>query len=96
MNDAATELWQLAPTLAELRKLPTNGKDRLLLAKLARMSRYEGSVLNKHNLILNGDPYGVAHGFPDAEKQGVKEPIPDRRRETRERTLVSKAQLTLN
>jgi len=73
MNDPAQELWQVASTLAELRKLPVDQKDRLFLAKLARMSRHDGSVLNKHNLMLPGDPYGLAHGYPDGEKQGVKE-----------------------
>ncbi|MBB5327804.1 toll/interleukin-1 receptor domain-containing protein [Tunturiibacter gelidoferens] len=73
MNDPVQELWQVAPTLAELRKLPAEQKDRLFLAKLARMSRHDGSVLNKGNLMLGGDPYGFAHGFPDGEKQLVKE-----------------------
>jgi hypothetical protein len=73
MNDPANDLWQIAPTLAELRKLPAEQKDRLFLSKLARMSRHDSSVLNKYNLMLPGDFYGLAHGFPDAEKQGVKE-----------------------
>jgi len=73
MNDATTELWQIAPTLAELRKLPAAQKDRLFLAKFARMSRHDINVLNKHNLMLPGDPYGLANGFPENEKQGVKE-----------------------
>jgi hypothetical protein len=73
MNDPAQELWQVAPTLAELRKLHSDQKDRLFLAKLGRMSRHDGSVLNKHNLMLPGDPYGLANGYPDGEKQGVKE-----------------------
>lgn len=73
MNEPAQELWQVAPTLAELRKLPADQKDRLFLAKLARMSRHDINVLSKHNLMLPGDPYGLANGFPDGEKQGVKE-----------------------
>jgi hypothetical protein len=73
MNEPVQELWQIAPTLADLRKLPAEQKDRLFLAKLARMSRHNDSVLNKYNLMLPGDPYGLAHGFPDGEKQGVKE-----------------------
>jgi TIR domain len=73
MNDPVQELWQVAPTLVELRKLPAAQKDRPFLAKLARMSRHDGSVLNKGNLMLNGDPYGFAKGFPDGEIQGVKE-----------------------
>jgi hypothetical protein len=73
MNDHAQELWQVAPTLAELRKLPAEQKDRLFLAKLARMSLHDGSVLNKGNLMLAGDPYGLAQGYPDGEKQEVKE-----------------------
>jgi hypothetical protein len=73
MNDPVTDLFQIAPTLAELRKLPADQKDRVLLSKLARMSRHNTSVLNEHNLMLPGDPYGLAQGFPDAEKHGVKE-----------------------
>jgi TIR domain len=37
------------------------------------MSRHDPNVLNKGNLMLNGDPYGLARGFPDADKQGAKE-----------------------
>jgi hypothetical protein len=54
-------------------KIARRAKDRLFLAKLARMSRHDGSVLKKHNLMLPGDPYGLANGFPDGEKQGITE-----------------------
>ncbi len=73
MNDPAPELWQIAPTLAELRKLPAQHKDKLFLAKLARMSSHDASVLNKYNLMLPGDPYALVNGFPDGEKQAIKE-----------------------
>ena len=48
------ELHKLAPTLTDLRKLPPEQKDRLLLAQLAKMSRHNESILNKHNLTLFG------------------------------------------
>ncbi len=73
MSEKSPELWQIAPTLAELRKVPAPQKDRLLLAKLARLDRNDGSVLNKQNLMLPGDLYGFAHGFPEIERQGVRE-----------------------
>jgi len=73
MNDPVTELSQVAPTLAELRKLPAEQKDRLLLAKLARLSRHDGSVLKKSNLMLPKDPYALAQGYQDGEKREVIE-----------------------
>jgi TIR domain len=73
MNDPANELSRIAPTLELLRKLPPEEKSRLFLARLEKMGRHDTNVLNKYNLMLPGDPYMLAHGYSDAEKQGVKE-----------------------
>jgi TIR domain len=72
MNDPANTLSEIAPTLADLKKLPMGQKMRLLLARLKKIGRDESS-LNKHNLSLQGDPYGLAYGYPDEEKKAVKE-----------------------
>src|SRR6267154_5710385 len=63
---------EVAPTLTELKKLPTEQKCRLLLARLAKIGQHD-SALNKHNLMMPGDPYALAHGYPDAEKMPVRE-----------------------
>jgi len=65
-------LSEVAPTLADLKKLPTEQKCRLLLARLAEIGQHP-SALNKHNLMMHGDPYALAYGYPDAEKMQVKE-----------------------
>jgi len=67
------DLHKLAPTLADLRKLPPDQKDRLLLAQLAKMSRHNESILNKHNLTLSGDPYGMARFYSESERREVVE-----------------------
>lgn len=48
-------------------------KCRLLLARLAKIAQHDSNVLNKHNLMLGDDPYGLARGFPDAENRDVRE-----------------------
>jgi hypothetical protein len=58
MNQPVQELSQAAQTLADLKNLPADQKDRLFLAKLAKMSRHDSNVLNKRNLALPNDPYG--------------------------------------
>jgi hypothetical protein len=63
MNDLANALSEVAPTLELLRKLSIDQKCRLLLARLEKLGRHDSSVLNKHNLMLAGDPYGLAHGY---------------------------------
>jgi hypothetical protein len=65
-------LCGVAPTLADLKKLPIEQKSRLLLARLAKIGQHD-SALNKHNLMMPGDPYGLADGYPDAEKVPVRE-----------------------
>ncbi len=67
------DLQKVAPTLADLRKLPPEQKDRLLLAQLAKMSRHNESILNKHNLTLSGDPYGMARLYSESERREVVE-----------------------
>ena len=67
------ELHKLAPTLADLRKLPPEQKDRLLLTQLTKMSRHNVSVLNKHNLTLSGDPYGMARSDSESERREIVE-----------------------
>lgn len=65
-------LSEVAGTLAVLKKLPMEQKCRLLLARLAKIGQSD-SALNKHNLMLVGDPYGLASGYPDEEKMAVRE-----------------------
>jgi TIR domain len=65
-------LSEVAPTLADLKKLPMELKCRLLLARLTEIGQHP-SALNKHNLMMHGDPYALAHGYPDIEKMPVKE-----------------------
>jgi hypothetical protein len=67
------ELHKLAPTLVDLRKLAPEQKDRLLLAQLAKTSRHNESMLNKHNLTLSGDPYGMARLYSETERREVVE-----------------------
>jgi TIR domain len=73
MIDATESLSEVAPTLVQLKKLPLEQKCRLLLARLAKISRHDSSALNKHNLMLPGDPYGLAYGYPETETAAVKE-----------------------
>jgi len=72
MNDPSNALSEIAPTLLDLKKLPLDQKMRLLLARLKKIGRNESS-LNKHNLSLPGDPYGLVYGYPDEEKKAVME-----------------------
>jgi hypothetical protein len=65
-------LFEVAPTLADLKKLPMEGKRCLLLARLAEIGQHP-NALNKHNLMMPGDPYALACGYPDAEKMPVRE-----------------------
>lgn len=65
-------LSNVAPTLTDLKKLPRDQKCRLLLARLAEIGHHD-SALNKHNLMMPGDPYALAYGYPDAEKTPVRE-----------------------
>ena len=73
MKDPANALAEVAPTLELLRKLPMDQKCRLLLARLEKLGRHNSGALNKQNLMLAGDPYGLASGYPDAEKTPVRE-----------------------
>jgi hypothetical protein len=73
MTEPPQELHQAAPTLAELRKLPAEVKDRLFLAKLARMSRNDANALHKGNITSFGDPYQMAKGYPPQEQREVIE-----------------------
>lgn len=72
MKPTPNTLSEVAPTLAYLKKLPMEQKCRLLLARLAEIGQHD-SALNKHNLMMPGDPYALAHGYPDAEKMNVRE-----------------------
>jgi hypothetical protein len=65
-------LSDVAPTLADLKRIPLEQKCRLLLARLARIGQND-SALNKHNLMMRGDPFALAHGYSEAEKTAVRE-----------------------
>jgi hypothetical protein len=64
---------EVAPTLTDLKKLPMEQKCRLLLARLAKIGEHDMNALNKHNLMMPGDPYALAYGYSDAEKMPVRE-----------------------
>jgi hypothetical protein len=64
----------VARTLAGLKALPISDQARLLLKRLIYIEpqvRSSGGF-NKHNLLLPGDPWGLATGFPDSENEGVR------------------------
>ena len=71
-NDPANALSEIAPTLADLKRLSTELKMWLLLARLKKLGRDE-LALNKHNLNLANDPYGLTLGYPEEERRAVKE-----------------------
>src|SRR5438132_43813 len=72
MEPNADTLSEVAPTLADLKNLSVDQKCRLLLARLANIGRND-SALNKNNLMLSGDPFGLSHGYADVEKTPVRE-----------------------
>lgn len=72
MNDPMKALVEVAPTLAELKRLPMERKCRLLLARLEFIGRAAGA-LNKHNLMMVRDPYGLSVGYLEAERDSVRE-----------------------
>ena len=63
----------VAKTLAEIKALPTAEQDVLLLRRLLHVYPQVRSTggLHKGNLLLNGDPYGLAMGLPDTEKAPI-------------------------
>jgi len=73
MKSTPNAMFEVAPTLGELRKLPIEQKCRLLLAQLAKIGQHNLNALSKHNLMLPGDPYALASGYPDPEKGPVRE-----------------------
>ena len=72
MKVTRNTLSEVAPTLADLKKLQMEQKCRFLLARLAQIGQHD-SALNKHNLMMPSDPYGLADGYPDTEKKAVRE-----------------------
>jgi hypothetical protein len=73
MTEPANALSEAAPTLELLKKLPIDLKSRFLLARFEKLWRHDSSALNKHNLMMVGDPWGLAYGYPDEEKEAVRE-----------------------
>jgi hypothetical protein len=73
MTDPANALSEAAPSLEQLKKLPVDLKCHFLLARLEKLGQHDSSALNKHNLMMVGDPWGLAHGYPDEEKNPVRE-----------------------
>ena len=65
-------LSDIAPSLADLKRLQIEQKCRFLLARLATIGEHD-SALNKHNLMMPGDPYALAYGYSNAEKTPVRE-----------------------
>jgi len=50
-------IFDAAPTLEALKKLPIETKSQVLLARLSKIGAHDTSALNKHNLMMVGDPY---------------------------------------
>jgi hypothetical protein len=73
MTDPANALSEAAPSLELLKKLPVDLKCRFLLARLEKIGRSDSSALSKHNLMMIGDPWQLAYGYPDDEKTAVRE-----------------------
>jgi hypothetical protein len=61
-------------TLAELKALPVSDQAMLLLRTLIQVEPHVHSVggFNKNNILLPGDPSGIARGFPDSENEAVR------------------------
>jgi hypothetical protein len=57
----------------DLKNLSSDAKDRLFLAKLAWISRTDSNALNKRNLTLPNEPYGLAPGYAPQERSQVIE-----------------------
>lgn len=66
-------IFDRASKLEDLKKLPVETKSRLLLARLARIGATDGNALNKHNLMLSGDPYQLAYGYSANERDAVRQ-----------------------
>ena len=63
----------VAPTLADLKRLPLEHQSSLLLARLIEIyPQTKGAGgLNKHNLIMEGHPHGLGFGYGEAESSEV-------------------------
>lgn len=72
MKITRNTLSEVAPTLTDVKKLPMEQKCRLFLARLAEIGQ-NPNALNKHNLMMPADPYGLAYGYPDTEKVPVRQ-----------------------
>jgi serine/threonine protein kinase len=68
-----TVIFDRAPTLEDLKKLPPETKSRLLLARLARIGATDRDALNKLNLMLPDDPYQLAYGYGANENDAVRQ-----------------------
>jgi len=66
---------EVAPTLADLKKLTLEVQSRLLLAQLDAIYPQERGAggLNKHNLLMQGDPSGLARGYSEPENSGIRQ-----------------------
>jgi hypothetical protein len=73
MKVTPNTLSDVAPRLADLKKLPLEQKCHFFLARLANIGQQSMNALNKHNLMMSGDPYALAYGYPEAEKNLVNQ-----------------------
>ena len=67
-------ITEVAPTLADLKKLSLEQQSLLLLARFETIwpqTRSAGG-LNKHNLLMQGDPYGLGAGYDSGENLAVR------------------------
>ncbi len=66
-------IFDAAPTLEALKKLPIETKSWVLLARLFKIGAHDTSALNKHNLMMVGDPYQLAYGYGPGENHAVRQ-----------------------
>jgi hypothetical protein len=73
MDNYLEALFEAAPTLEALKRLPIELKMRLLLARLKEIGRSSESAFSKHNLTMATDFNQLAYGYPDSENLAVRE-----------------------
>jgi hypothetical protein len=66
-------IFDAAPSLEALKKLPVETKSRLLLARLARIGAHDTNALNKAHLMLPGDSYQLAYSYSAVENNAVRQ-----------------------
>jgi hypothetical protein len=65
--------FRRSTTLEALKKLPIETKSWVLLARLFKIGAHDTSALNKHNLMMVGDPNQLAYGYSPVENHAVRQ-----------------------